>query len=316
MLRTAFKLACWTVGLGVTVLLGLAGYGYWRVASFDTTTLPERHGKLDVELFAREGHDQPLVVGFGGAEGGNAWASDHWRVQRERFLDQGYAFLAVGYFGAPGTPGSLDRISLDAIHTAIRAAAADPRVSDTCIAALGGSKGAELALSLASRYEDIDAVVGIVPSNVVFAAHTDAMTTSSFTDRGEALPFVPVPWSATPALLSGDFREAYSIMLRDTAAALAASIPVERIAGPVLLISATRDEMWPSREMADRIVARLHEHGFAHAVEHIPVEGGHAAPLQRFDAVEKFLDQHLLRACATSTAAAVASTEGGADAQD
>jgi dienelactone hydrolase len=310
MLRTAFKLVGWTVGVGATVMLGLAGYGYYRVVSFDTRTLPEQHGKLDVELFAREGRDRPLLVGFGGAEGGNAWASDHWRAQRERFLDQGYAFLAVGYFGAPGTPATLDRISLDAIHAAIRAAAADPRVSDSCVAALGGSKGAELALTLASRYQDISAVVGIVPSDVVFAAHTDAMTTSSFTDRGEALPFVPVPWSATPALLRGDFREAYSIMLRDTTAALAASIPVERIAGPVLLLSATRDEMWPSREMADRIVARLREHHFAHAVEHIPVEGGHAAPLQRFDAIERFLGEHLLHGCATPAAEAVASAGG------
>ncbi|MGB6153213.1 MAG: hypothetical protein WBG48_14610 [Pricia sp.] len=40
-----------------------------------------------------------MVVGFGGSEGGNAWANDRWSATRERFLAEGYAFLSVGYFG-------------------------------------------------------------------------------------------------------------------------------------------------------------------------------------------------------------------------
>jgi len=118
----------WTLGIAVAAVLVLAGYLWWVVARFDTTTLPPRHGQVDVELFAGEGGKRPLLVGLGGGEGGNAWASARWKPQRERFLDQGYALLALGYFGTPNSPGKLDRISLDGVHAAILKAVQDPRV--------------------------------------------------------------------------------------------------------------------------------------------------------------------------------------------
>jgi poly(3-hydroxybutyrate) depolymerase len=66
---------------------------------------------------------------------------------------------------------------------------------------LGGSKGGELVLALASYYPDIDAVVSIVAGDAAFPGHTAAMTTSSWSLHGEPLPFVPMRWSAVPALL-------------------------------------------------------------------------------------------------------------------
>ena len=66
---------------------------WWVVARFDTLTLPARHGQVDAVLYARDGEQRPLLVGLGGGEGGNAWASDRWKPQRERFLEQGYALL-------------------------------------------------------------------------------------------------------------------------------------------------------------------------------------------------------------------------------
>ena len=44
------------------------------------------------------------------------------------------AFLALGYFGAPGTPEKLDRIAIDAVRNAILKAAQDPAVDARCIA--------------------------------------------------------------------------------------------------------------------------------------------------------------------------------------
>jgi len=46
-------------------------------------------------------------------------------------------------------------------------------------------------------------------------------------------------------------------------------ILVERINGAVLLISGRDDDVWPSTEMADDIMARLHKHRFAHPFEHL-----------------------------------------------
>ena len=264
------------------------------IISFDTETLPERHGQVRTQLYLGEGDNQPLIVVLGGSEGGNAAASRYWKVQRERFLSQGYALLAIAYFGAEGVPEDLDRISLDGVHAAIVDAANNPMINRQCVALIGGSKGAELALALASFHADIKAVVGIVPGHAVFPAHTIAMNTSSFTHDNQPLPFVPVPWSAIPALLNRDLRGAWQEMLENEEAVERAAIAVERINGPVFLLSATRDEFWPSFEMSEVIAQRLKDKGFRYAFEHRVIEGDHSAPLGHMDLVEQFLSANFL----------------------
>lgn len=295
--RRRLRWLAWLLLVPVAMVAALAAYAWWVVARFDTETLPVRHGQVDARLFAADGAPRPLLVGLGGSEGGNAWASERWRPQRERLLEQGYALLALEYFGGPGTPAQLDRVSVDAVHAAILEAARDPRVDGRCIAVLGGSRGAELALLLASHYPDVGAVVALVPGSAVFPSLTDAMVTPGFSLDGKPLPFVPVPWGATPELLAGDLRGAFEEMMANKAAMSAAAIPVERMRGPVLFVSATRDEVWPSKEMSDAMVRRLRQHGFPHAVEHIAVEGGHAEPLDEFPRIEAFLAKHFAQAC-------------------
>lgn len=294
---TGMRVVKWTLGIVVALALLVAAWMWWVVERFDTETLPPRHGQVDVELFARDGGKRPLIVGLGGGEGGNAWASARWTPQRERFLDQGYALLALGYFGTPNSPETLDRISLDGVHAAIVEAGKDPRVDGRCVAIIGGSRGAELALLLASHYPDIDAVVAIVPGSAVFPALTDAMTTGGFSLHDKPLPFVPMTWGATPYLLVGDLRGAFETIMQDRAAMQRAAIAVEKINGPIQFVSASRDEMWPSKEMADAMMLRLKAKGFRHPVEHLVVQGGHGEPLDEFPKMEAFLDTHFKQAC-------------------
>ena len=292
-----FRIGRWLLGLFLMAVALLAAYMWWVVARFDTVTLPPRHGQVDVALFARDGGKRPLLVGLGGGEGGNAWASDRWKKQRERFLDHGYAMLALGYFGTPNSPQQLDRISLDGVHAAIRNAASDPRVDARCIALIGGSRGAELALLLASHYPDIKAVVAIVPGSAVFPALTDAMTTPGFSFHDQPLPFVPMTWGATPDLLVGNLRGAFETIMQDKEAMQRAAIPVEKINGPVQFVSASQDEAWPSKEMSDAMMQRLEANGFRHAAEHLVVRGGHGEPLDEFLKMEAFLDTHFKQTC-------------------
>ncbi len=286
------------VGLVLFLVLLFGAYTAYVINSVDTVNMPALHGKTESKLFitkdgsAPVGTPRPLIVGLGGAEGGNGWAHERRTNLRNKFIDDGYAFLAIGYFGAPGTPQKLDRIALEGVHAAIIQAARDPAIDGRCIAVVGGSKGAELALLLASRYPDIKAVVALAPGNAVFVGITDALTTSSFSHNGEALPFVPFPWSATLPLLRGDKRKVFDIMSEDKAAIERALIPVEKINGPVFLMSGTRDEYWAATEMSNAMIARLTAKGFAYAHEHAAIEGDHAVPIKHMDRARTFLNTH------------------------
>ncbi len=256
--------------------------------SFSQTILSTPN--IESKLYLGNGNNQPLIVGLGGSEGRNAWASNYWKKTREEFLEKGYAFLAIGYFGAKGTPDTLQKIAIEDVHYAIEVATRNKKINKRKIAIVGGSKGADLALLLGSYYKDIKCVVAIVPSHVTFPGHTNHFTTSTWTFQKKELPFVPVNEEAVPFLMQRDLRGAFEAMLNDTIAEEKALIEVEKINGPILFLSATLDEVCPSTPMSEKMVARLKSKKFKHHFEHVAIEGGHAEPLKHFDLVFKFLE--------------------------
>ncbi|MCF2443313.1 acetylxylan esterase [Dyadobacter sp. CY345] len=268
----------------VILLIGLvSGCGYES---------PKNSNKVESKLYLGKAEYQPLVVGLGGSEGGNAWTGERWKKTRDRFVNQGYAFLAIGYFGTKGTPEALYRISIDAVYKAIMEAAGNSQVDGKRIAVIGGSKGAELALLLASQYSDIKCVIGLVPAHCAFPALTFGASTSSWTYHGQEVPYVPMPWAAVPSAMRHDFRSAFEIMLEDKEAVEKAVIKIEDINGPILLVSAKKDEWWPSTEMSNFMMIRLKEKKFIYPYQHIAVEGGHTDVLDHFDAVFAFLNSY------------------------
>ena len=69
---------------------------------------------------------------------------------------------------------------------------------------------------------------------------------------------------------------AYLAALNDTARAEAAAIPVERVNGPIILVSGEADALWPSAHFSKLIVERLKAHQFSHPVESYSYAGaGH-----------------------------------------
>ncbi len=289
-----------SVGLILALVISAVLYGWYLEVSFDTKTLPERYGQVDSTLYAGSAAagPKPLLVLLSGGEGGNSWTRERWKAQRERFLAQGYALLAIGYFGLPNTPKNLDRIALEGVHAEIKRIAEDPRIDRRCIAVIGGSRGAELALLLGSHFDDIRTVVAMAPPSAVFVGHTDAFVTSAFALDGAQLPFVPMTWSATPQLIMGDIGGVMRRLAANTAAMDAAAIPVERINGPLLLISGAKDEMWPARAMSLAMMDRLKRHQFAHTYEHWDLPGGHAAAVDEFPRIEGFLREQFAPNCA------------------
>jgi dienelactone hydrolase len=218
----------------------------------------------------------PGVIILGGSGGGLY----EWLAQA--VASNGFAALTLAYFNYPDLPAELVEIPLEYFHKAAAWMKSRPEVRADRIGLAGGSKGGELALLLASRYDDFQAVVAWAP-----AAHSweglsqqyfapDYKPVASWSLDGKPLPFVS--FKATPEdkekELKGELHsyvELHHISLAQADPALVeqASIPVERIKAPLLLISGTLDQTWPADEFCREIVGRLGKARFPYEVKHV-----------------------------------------------
>ena len=255
--------------------------------------LSEQHGVVETKLYLGNSDNQPLIVTFGGGGGGNDWTRNYMKGKRDSLIEKGYSVLAIGYFKSNGTPKNLDRISLDAISDTIMNIAQNDKIDATKIALIGGSKGGELILNLASRFNHFNAVIAMSTSNVSFPAITWSANTSSWTYKNKEVAYVPAPLKTILPALKGDLYTAHSMMLEDEQAVKRAEIAVENINCPILIMSGKDDDQWPATEMSDRIMERLKKNNFKYYKEHAILDGGHIEPLRQFNLVYEFLETHL-----------------------
>jgi uncharacterized protein len=140
-----------------------------------------------------------------------------------------------------------------------------------------------LALLLASRDSEVKAVIAIAPSSVVLpgpvASKLEVLSGqhSPWSEKGKDLPFVPMPysWTSLRGLVTGKQTRMRERALRNSRHVEEATIPVENIKGPILLVSFRRDDVWPSVLMSGQIVRRLRDRGFCFSYEHASYDGGH-----------------------------------------
>lgn len=194
----------------------------------------------------------PIVL-LGGSEGG------YYRDTVASLLAaHGYPVLQLAYFGVAGLPSRLERIPLEYVHRAVLWLRNQPVVDAERLTLVGGSRGAELALLVASRFPSlVFAVAAYAPSSVVNrAVESDA---PAWTHQGRPVPY-----------LSG--REGFTPTPTNEPQAV---IPVERIRGRILLVSAVADEVWPSASFALAIVDRLNAHGRANVTSLTSHDAGH-----------------------------------------
>ena len=213
---------------------------------------------------------KPGVLVLGGSEGG---IPSHLA---KSIAENGFPVLALAYFKTKRTPEYLDMIPLEYFDKPIEWLIKNEYTQGDKIIIVGQSKGAELALLLASRKPEISGVVAFVPSLVVFQGMPKVFwpPRSSWSYKGKQIPFVPFNLSNLPD--KNNVLSIHSNSLKQKEAVKKALIPVNKIKGPVLLFSAANDAVWPSVEMSDMIMRILRDQGFSYTYEHITYDNaGH-----------------------------------------
>lgn len=243
------------------------------VVAADVSEIPLRENGLVGSLFKPgSAGPHPGIIVLGGSSGGIGSAL----YKAKMLASHGYAALALAYFAYEDLPLRLNNIPLEYFEKAIQWMETQHYVIPGKMGVLGASRGGELALLLGATFPKIKAVVAYVPSHVVWGYHL-----SSWTHKGKPLDFVPYNitdkqrkelFKDPPYKLTPIFR----IRLKNTSAVEKATIPVERINGPVLLISGKDDQMWPSALMSKKVMNRLSRKKHPFPYHHLSYKGaGH-----------------------------------------
>ncbi|WP_257039931.1 acyl-CoA thioester hydrolase/BAAT C-terminal domain-containing protein [Streptomyces sp. TLI_55] len=198
-------------------------------------------------------------------------AGSSGRVERERariLAEQGMTAMAIRWFGGPGQPPGICEIPLEIFTTAVDFLQANGAER---VGILGISKGAEAALLTAVHDPRVDVVIALSPTFHVWcnvgpgrdgAQHPYR---SSWTWREQALPFVPMDDSWTPAEPDSGpvaIRGWYERSARAFAHLLpAAEIPVDKARADLLLVAGGDDAMWPSLPFAEQLARRRRSAG-------------------------------------------------------
>lgn len=243
---------------------------------------------LVADLF-HDGSGQPrqAIVMLGGSEGGKIWSSIGTRKPVNQLVSLGYTLLSLAYFKSPELPATVEAIPLEYFERAFEWLAGQKEVLSNELIIIGVSKGGEAALLLGSLNPKIKAVVALSPSHVVWqgipkmGGEISNARKSTWTYKGDALPFVPyqfTSWNLGTSIrtvLFGELLKEHEKALQNEASVTAAIIPVEKIQGPILLMSGKRDQMWPSTAMCEQIIRRLEACGFGYPYQHVAYDASH-----------------------------------------
>jgi len=216
----------------------------------------------------------PALIVLGGSRGGlderTAW-------EATALAERGYVALHLAYIVGPGLPTSahlptaLHLLPLEYFKTAIDWLRAHPAVDPNRIGVVGTSIGGMAALLVAAHSPDLRVVVAAVPSSVVWSTFGSSRT-SMFSRAGQPLPYLPY------ALGRGSgVHNLFDEGLNALAQHPDATIPVEKINGPVMVICGELDSLWPSCRMSAQVGARLEANNFKHAFQILEyADAGHS----------------------------------------
>ena len=220
------------------------------------------------------GQKSAAVLTLSGSVGGLTMNDTSIALQSE-----GFSVLHLSYSRGPGQNPNAELIPLEYFAPALTWLRRQPEVDPARVGIVGVSKGAEAALVVAVRHPEIKAVVAALPSSVVWPGLVREQRTgpiaSSWSEQGKPIPHLPhLPFDPSKGeTMAGNYATSLKA-LREHPEAV---IPVERLAGSLLLVCAEQDRVWPSCPMARQIEERLRAHGRREATLLAYQDAGHAA---------------------------------------
>lgn len=232
---------------------------------------------------------EKVVITFSGSEGGSSTSDTMAYYYRQN----GISALGVTLFAGIDTGKFLDKVPLEYVENAIRYLKDQGYKK---IAVDGISKGSEYALLAASMFEDISCVIARVPSYFVSEGMIGEKRTSGdscWSYQRKGLNYVPYKIKQFNVIKQFIAHREFNILDYNTNKDIGseAIIPMERIQGPILLISTEADTVWPSVQQADYIKEYLLDHNFSYEIMNLKYQyiSHFAIPMRRNEGLLKLL---------------------------
>lgn len=195
-----------------------------------------------------------VVVCYGGSEGSPNFE------EAQRLAKEGYETLAVFMFGMKNQQKTLVKIPLEQFEDVLKYVNKNIE-GKTPITVLAASKGAEYALNLATKYDEISNLVLIAPSAYTFAGLDFDNYGSSWTWKGKEIEYVDIKNSSfltfikniiVPIIIKSPVQDKaiYDNAAEQDLERTRKLIPAQNIKANILMIVGEDDQMWGSYEMA------------------------------------------------------------------
>lgn len=201
----------------------------------------------------------------------------------QHMASYGYLVLALKYFGSEGLPAHLDNIPLNYFTDAITWLRNESLVKAFSITLLGYSRGGELSLLLGSMFPTlVDGIIAYVPSSYICGGFPYPNRPAWTLNNKPITPFLKGLSSSEPSLTEADdlrlateegmipahqniesdpycVADLFTAREQHQKYASLATIPVENIRCPLMVVSGQEDKIWPSSHYARQIAERLEE---------------------------------------------------------
>ena len=273
-----------TVPAFICALLLLSGSCMAEPTEYDTKKVEYKN--LIAKLYLpRTDKKVPVVIAFGGSD--PSWGMAD--ANGEMMARNGIAVIGLVYFKMdPSLPPTLDHIPLEYFIEAINYAESVPQIDAAKIGVVSGSRGSEAGFLISILDQRIKSVVITTPSHVAWGGMTTAR--SAWTYQGKDVPSMRLPdIKDVPQL------QRFAKALEDKEQVRKAMFAFEKINGPLLLVSASNDQIWPSTPMSKQIVDYLKAKQFPHQVDHKIYPTGHGFSSETAPEIKQMIIDHFVR---------------------